>query len=56
MFNPNRLTLDDYLRAIKELKLERSFASCDFYPNRREALDLAIYLLEQKADDFLRQE
>jgi len=47
---------DDLLRAVKELKHERMLASCDFYPNRREALDLAIYILEQKAEDFLRQE
>ena len=52
----DRLTRDDILRAIKELKMERSFASCDFYPNRREALDIAIFFLEKKAEDFLRME
>ena len=54
--NFGRLTRDDILRAIKELKMERAFASCDFYPNRREALDIAIFFLEQRADDFLRME
>ena len=54
--NFGRLTRDDILRAIKELKLERSLASCDFYPNRREALDIAIFFLEQRAEDFLRME
>ena len=47
---------DDYLRAVRELHLERALARCDFYPNRREALDLAIEVLMEKADEELRQE
>ena len=50
------LTRDDYLRAAKELRHERMIASTDFYPNRREALDLAIKVLEDKAKDFDRME
>lgn len=52
----SRPTMDDYLRAVKELRHERMLASCDFYPNRREALDLAIKVLMEKAEDFMRQE
>lgn len=48
--------MEDFLSAIKELKHERMLASCDFYPNRRIALDLAISVLQEKANDFLRQE
>ena len=47
---------DDYLRAVRELHLERVLAKSDFYPNRREALDLAIEVLMEKADELLRQE
>ena len=47
---------DDYLRAVRELHLERVLARSDFYPNRREALDLAIEVLMEKADEELRQE
>jgi len=49
-------TKDDYLRAAKELRFERFQANADFYPNRREALDLAIKVLEDKAKDFDRME
>lgn len=47
---------DDIMSAIKELKHERMLAQCDFYPNRRIALDLAIHYLETAADNMLRQE
>lgn len=50
------LTRDDYLLAVKELRHERVLANTDFYPNRRLALDLAIKVLMEKADDFLRME
>ena len=53
MRTPSR---EDYLYAIRELKHERMLASCDFYPNRRMALDLAIRILEEKAEEFDRQE
>ena len=49
-------SMEDYLNAVRELKLERAIASTDFYPNRRKALDLAILVLTEKADEFLRQE
>lgn len=49
-------TRDEFLAAIKELKHERMLASCDFYPNRRMALDLAIRILEEKAEEFDRME
>ena len=49
-------SMEDYINAVRELKLERAIASTDFYPNRRKALDLAILVLTEKADEFLRQE
>lgn len=56
MTRNNHYTLDDYLRAVKELRHERMLASCDFYPNRREALDLAIKVLLERAEDLNRME
>lgn len=53
MRTPSR---EDYLCAIKELKHERMLSSCDFYPNRRLALELAIKVLEEKVEDFERME
>lgn len=47
---------DEIYRAITELKLMRQSASADFYSDRRKALDVAIQVLQDRADDFMRQE
>jgi len=49
-------SVDEIYRAITELKLMRQSASADFYSDRRKALDVAIKVLQDRADDFMRQE
>ena len=38
---------DDIFSAIKTLKVERTKAISDFYPDRRTALDIAIFFLSE---------
>lgn len=46
----------DILMAIKELKIAKASAQSDFYASRRRALDIAIKILEDKAEDYFRQD
>ena len=45
-------TLAELTNAIRELRGERRIAECDFYSDRRKALDVAISLMEQKAREI----
>lgn len=56
MRNPRTATKDDILSAIRELKMERQLANCDFYPDRREALDIAIFFLKARVEEMTERE
>lgn len=44
---------DEIFSAIKSLKVERTKADMDFYSDRRDALDMAIFFLRRAMNDTI---
>ncbi len=49
--NAKEYNRDEIFSAIQTLKLERVKAKTDFYPDRRDALDMAIFFLMEALHD-----